>query len=1099
MKQFLNNLPIRHKQALLLMITSGLALLLASAAVIVHAHFDFRGKLQRSMDIIAAVMAKDTQAALDFNDAKSAEESLASLQAEPSVLAACVYDRNKQVFATYQQAGMTNNTAFPVMRTAGHEFRDGRLYTFHIMREDRGTLGGVCIISSLDELPEHSKRYTTVVGIVFVVAMLLAFLVASQLQWLISDPVRRLAVVTRAVAAQKNYSLRAQKEGNDEIGQLVDGFNEMLSQIQVRDVELQTARDNLERRVEQRTQDLQQEVERRRLAQEALQESEALYSSLVEQLPMGVFRKDAEGRYVFINSWFCRLKDIRPEDMLGKTPQELAAAEMAEGRPNLPDVTLLAQQGTDDHKLIMETGRQIELEEEYPAVQGKPHYLQVVKLPVFGPDGRTITGSQGIMFDITARKLAEASLQKSHALLTTTIESIADGIIALDLKGEVITFNEKFVSLFGIPQDVAERRGMESIYPVVLGLMKAPALLTERVRQMRANPESEQFDVVELKDGRIFERYARPQMMGSECVGVVLNWRDVTERKRAEAQLAYERDLLKALLDNLPDVIYFKDAESRFVRVSRSKAEKEFKLALDLYHAAHPAEKDAILPVHLRTVEQFTEFMVGKTDADFLPGEAAREFYEEEQEIIRTGKPLIGDLVQAKLLDGNTGWYLRTKMPWRDRDGKIIGTFGASKDVTSLKDAEARLAEASALMTSLLANTPDYIYFKDRQSRFIRCSASMASLFKVDNVDKVMGKADCDFFAEEHARDAYEDEQRIIRTGQPIIGKTEKETWPDGRVSWALTTKMPLRDGSNQIIGTFGISKDITPLKEAEAKLKEVHSDLVQTSRRAGMADVATSVLHNVGNVLNSVNTSAGVIAERLRKSKMSGISRVVAMFEEHEQDFMEFLSQEGRRSQLTNYLKTLAQHLVSEQTALLNEVQDLNSNVEHIKEIVTMQQSYAKVTGVRELQNPSVLMEDALRMHAAALVRHEVRVERQYQKLPEVLLDKHKVLQILINLISNAKYAMTDTPHEMRRLTVGVANGSNRIRFIVTDNGVGIAEDNLTRIFSLGFTTRDNGHGFGLHSGFLSAREMGGELRARSDGPGRGATFTLELPIQPE
>jgi C4-dicarboxylate-specific signal transduction histidine kinase len=161
------------------------------------------------------------------------------------------------------------------------------------------------------------------------------------------------------------------------------------------------------------------------------------------------------------------------------------------------------------------------------------------------------------------------------------------------------------------------------------------------------------------------------------------------------------------------------------------------------------------------------------------------------------------------------------------------------------------------------------------------------------------------------------------------------------------------------------------------------------------------------------------------------------------------------------------------------------------------MQQGYAKASGVEEIHSPAFLVEDALRIHRGALERHHVRVARDFSKVPDILADKHKVLQILINLIGNAKYALTERPNNDRLLTLGMkATGRERIQIFVADNGVGIARENFIRIFSHGFTTRKNGHGFGLHSGFLAAREMGGSLSVQSDGPGKGATFTLELPV---
>ena len=149
------------------------------------------------------------------------------------------------------------------------------------------------------------------------------------------------------------------------------------------------------------------------------------------------------------------------------------------------------------------------------------------------------------------------------------------------------------------------------------------------------------------------------------------------------------------------------------------------------------------------------------------------------------------------------------------------------------------------------------------------------------------------------------------------------------------------------------------------------------------------------------------------------------------------------------------------------------------------------------EKVNPADLVENAVRMNAGALARHGVELVHEYEpNLPEITVDKHKVLQILVNLISNAKYACDDSRRDDRRLTVRVTNGDHRVRIAIVDNGIGILPENLTRIFNHGFTTRKEGHGFGLHSGALAAKELGGSLTVHSDGPGQGATFMLELPL---
>jgi PAS domain S-box-containing protein len=528
--------------------------------------------------------------------------------------------------------------------------------------------------------------------------------------------------------------------------------------------------------------------------------------------------------------------------------------------------------------------------------------------------------------------------------------------------------------------------------------------------------------------------------------------------------------LLEALLSNSLDLIYFKDRESRFIRCSRSML-------------AHVGVGDS-------------EALRGKTDFDCYAEEHARPAYEDEQEIIRTGNPIIGKLEKETHPNGHITWALTTKMPWRDAQGETIGTYGISKDVTSLKKVESDLAETSSLLETLLENSPDYIYFKDRQSHFVRYSKSLARAFKADS-DQLKGKSDFDLFTKEHAQPAFNDEQEVIRTGQPMIGKPEKETYPDGRVAWALTTKMPWRDVDGNIIGTFGISKDITAIKEAEVKVEQLHKQLLTTSRQAGMAEVATSVLHNVGNTLNSINVSAELLRETFSKSGMVKIPKVLALLLEHQNDMASFLTNDERGKQLLPYLNSLFNHLVSEREQVVIELGSLSKNIDHIKEIVSMQQAYARNSGVLEMLHSSELIEEALQIHAASFQRHTVAVVREFEEAAPIRADRHKVLQILSALLENADHACAEKGGAPSQITVRLGMlGTDRNKIEVVDNGVGIPPENLTRIFSSGFTTRKDGRGFGLHTAALAAQEMGGSLTAQSAGVGEGAAFTLELPV---
>ncbi|HEX3728819.1 MAG TPA: ATP-binding protein [Opitutaceae bacterium] len=283
------------------------------------------------------------------------------------------------------------------------------------------------------------------------------------------------------------------------------------------------------------------------------------------------------------------------------------------------------------------------------------------------------------------------------------------------------------------------------------------------------------------------------------------------------------------------------------------------------------------------------------------------------------------------------------------------------------------------------------------------------------------------------------------------------------------------------------------PLREI---LEKTQRELLEASRLASMAEVATGVLHNVGNVLNSLNVSAAVVSAGLRQSKLESLAKVSALLDEHAAELGPFLTADPKGRLVPEFLRSLARHAGEERARLLQEMSQLQKNLDHVKEIVAMQQTYATMVGVLESLPAESLMEDSLRMNALALLRHDVRTVRDFQPSPPVLAERGKVLQILINLIRNAKYALDEGRGAEKVLTVRVEPGpAGTVRFVVEDNGVGIAAGNLPRLFNHGFTTRAQGHGFGLHSSALAARQMRGSLTARSEGPGRGAVFSLELP----
>jgi signal transduction histidine kinase len=222
-------------------------------------------------------------------------------------------------------------------------------------------------------------------------------------------------------------------------------------------------------------------------------------------------------------------------------------------------------------------------------------------------------------------------------------------------------------------------------------------------------------------------------------------------------------------------------------------------------------------------------------------------------------------------------------------------------------------------------------------------------------------------------------------------------------------------------------------------------------------------------------------------------------MMQEHQADLPQFLTRDDKGKQLPEFLAKLADFLAQEQTTVLGELDQLNRSLDHIKQIVSAQQQFARCGEHKEGFALPEIIEDAINMNILALGRHGVTIEKQFNDCPAVFSDKHKLLQILVNLISNAKKAVKDASAPEKKITVTLdaiqRNGNTVARLRVIDNGVGIPAENLQKIFQHGFTTRSDGHGFGLHSAAITARNLGGSLSATSDGVGKGATFTLELP----
>lgn len=330
---------------------------------------------------------------------------------------------------------------------------------------------------------------------------------------------------------------------------------------------------------------------------------------------------------------------------------------------------------------------------------------------------------------------------------------------------------------------------------------------------------------------------------------------------------------------------------------------------------------------------------------------------------------------------------------------------------------------------------------------------------------------------------------RLVLT--PLERVTEHAVQVGSNDDFTRRLEMP----GNDEIATLG--REIDRMVD---RLALSRAQLIDIAHQAGKAEVATSVLHNVGNVLNSVNVSANLAIDKLKKSELPSLGMAANLLAEHRHELGAFLERDEHGRELPGFLTELSTFLSEEQSSVLIELKSLTDSLEHIRNVINMQQVHGKTRGVIERVDPAEVVEQSLQLSAASFERHKIRVERNFQNVGAIPMDRHRVLQVLVNLISNATHAVKQQGGD-GRLALSLKRSEDRriIRISVTDNGVGIAPERLTQIFGMGFSMRPGGHGFGLHSAANMAKEMNGSLAAASDGVGHGATFTLELPVAQE
>lgn len=507
------------------------------------------------------------------------------------------------------------------------------------------------------------------------------------------------------------------------------------------------------------------------------------------------------------------------------------------------------------------------------------------------------------------------------------------------------------------------------------------------------------------------------------------------ERARAETDLARERDLLHTLLDNIPDRIYFKDHKSRFIRINRALTK--------LFRMNRPEEA------------------YGKTDADFYGPVHAREALEDEQRVMATGEPIYNKIEFETMTTGRKSWSLTTKLPLRDRKGRIIGTCGISREITKLKEMEEQLATERNLLRAVIDNLPDLIYLKDTQGRYLLDNIAHQRWLRASDQGEVVGRTVFDFYPDEIARAFHDDDVAILHSGEPLQNREERHVGADGTERWVLTTKMPWRGEDGVVHGLVCITRDITDKKQAEEDLRQAYAELAH-SREEVLA--AMEKLQAAHQELREVQL------QLIEAEKMKSIGRLAAGVAHEVKNPLAIIKMG------TEFLT--AQDFAADATlhAIINDMAD------------AVQRADAVIRGLLDFSAPKRLEvhpEDlnAIIERALTLVRGEMKgivIVRELQRdLPRLSLDAGKIGQVFINILTNAVHAMPEggalTVRTYSKQLTGVGSnvsdtrsesfrvGETIVVAEVDDTGPGIPEGKLAKVFEPFFTTKPTGKGTGL------------------------------------
>jgi two-component system sensor histidine kinase/response regulator len=538
---WMHNLSIRRKLTLIILLTSSAALLLACAVFAMHDLLSLRQSMVRGLATLAAITGSNSTAALTFNDPRAAREVLDSLSAEKQIVSACIYTREGQVFAKYRRGDPAANFEPPAAQAEGTRFGANRLLLYRRIVLYGDAIGTIYLEADLEEIHARFVRYVAVVGIVLLGSTLVVFFLSAKLQKIISGPILHLADTALIVSLDKNYSIRAKKQSGDELGLLVDQFNEMMGEIQKRDVQLQAAQQGLEKRVEERTRELQQEIAERKRAEVALREANQMLAALFEASPLAVVNLD---RAENVQMW-----NPAAERMTGWSAQE------AIGRP----LQIVPPEEPEHYRKVQEQiwrgGGVSMLEVPIQRKDGSIIYVSLSVAPLYDASGQ-IRGTIGLLGDITERKKAEEELRRAkenaeaanrakdegNELVRLLLDSTAEAIYGIDLHGHCTFCNQTCLRFLGY-REATDLLGKNMHNVLHHSRPDGTPYPVEECRIFKAfcRGEASHVDdeVLWRRDGTCFpsEYWSYPIRRGEQVIGAVVTFIDISERRETEHRL----------------------------------------------------------------------------------------------------------------------------------------------------------------------------------------------------------------------------------------------------------------------------------------------------------------------------------------------------------------------------------------------------------------------------------------------------------------------------------------------------------------------------------------------------------------------------------